>query len=201
MGILAIGAHPDDVEFGCFGTLAKAQEDVYIICMTTGELSGNADVRRHEALKGAKSIGAACSVWDYPDSDLPVNTEIIDKLRDVVKRFEPTTLFIPFEQDTHQDHRAVAQIALSACNGINGIKKIYMYELPSTRSSFVPNVFIDITATFNLKLHAIAYHESQNKKPYFLDSVISGMALYRGSQCRQYGNMFEAFYGYRLMEV
>jgi LmbE family N-acetylglucosaminyl deacetylase len=198
MAILAIGAHPDDIEFGCYGTLAKLSKDndIYFIVMSAGELSGAN--RADEALCSGELISARVDVWRYSDSEIPLNRIIIDRLRAEIEQIKPSTVFIPYGNDTHQDHRTVAQIAMSACSRVN---KILYYEMTSSGLDFTPNVFYSITTTIDVKLRAIQCHASQSKKQYFNPMLVESLARYRALQCKHYGELFEAFQAYKIVEL
>ena len=95
MTVLAVGAHPDDVEFGCFGTLARLskENDVHIITLSAGELGGSKEKRLQECKDSAKLINAKLTFLNYPDGNIPVNSKIIDELRAHVKEIAPDTVF------------------------------------------------------------------------------------------------------------
>jgi LmbE family N-acetylglucosaminyl deacetylase len=91
----------------------------------------------------------------------------------------------------------VAQLAEAACNNV---EKLLQYELPSTKTDFVPNVFYDVTTEFISKVEALECHESQMSKPYFNKRVIENIARFRAFQCKRYGMLCEAFYGNKIIE-
>ena len=84
MNVLAIGAHPDDIEFGCGGMLTKYAERghaVYLYVASDGSLGGDGAVRRSEQQDSALIIGAREVFWgDYQDTEIPLNRELIVRL-------------------------------------------------------------------------------------------------------------------------
>src|SRR5436190_10926367 len=118
MKVLAIGAHPDDVEYGCGGTLALYAErghDVFLYVASDGSHGGAAEVRRREQQDSALVLSAREVVWGgYPDTEVPLTRELIVGIETVIRRIAPTMIFVNFPDDTHQDHRNLAQATVSA---------------------------------------------------------------------------------------
>jgi LmbE family N-acetylglucosaminyl deacetylase len=197
MVVLAVGAHPDDIEFGCFGTLARlAKEGVHFIILSAGELGGPKQERLLECKKSAKLLGTQLAVLDYPDGQIPVNVDIIDKLTSHIRKIAPQTVFVPYPNDTHQDHRNASRVAISSCRNVN---EVLFYEVPSTEMDFHPNVFYDVTNHFDVKEKALLCHKSQIERPYLNLSAIRGLAQYRAYQCGWNKRLFEAFCLYRVV--
>ncbi|HEY7678763.1 MAG TPA: PIG-L deacetylase family protein, partial [Candidatus Methylomirabilis sp.] len=118
MNILAIGSHPDDIEFGCGGTLikyARKGHQVFLLVMTEGGHGGDADVRRAEQERAAGVLGARKLLWgDYQDTELPLERPPIQRLEEEVRLVAPDFIFVHYFDDTHQDHRHLASSTLSA---------------------------------------------------------------------------------------
>jgi LmbE family N-acetylglucosaminyl deacetylase len=198
MAVLAVGAHPDDIEFGCYGTLARLSKEttIHLIILSAGELSGPKSKRLKECRKSANVLGARLTCLNYPDGNIPVNVEIIDNLRYHVKKISPQVAFTLFPSDTHQDHRNASRVTISSCLNVN---ELLFYEGPSTAMDFQPNVFYDVTDYFHLKEKGLNCHRTQGKKPYLNLAAIKGLARYRAYQCGRDG-LFEAFYLYRAVK-
>lgn len=198
MVILAVGAHPDDIEFGCYATLAKLSEKheiVFVIC-SAGELTGFKEARMQEAEASAKIINAKVEFLNYPDGNIPINSDSVTKLQNIIKKIEPDIIFTLSPNDTHQDHRAVSAITLSSSRYI---PKIFYYEVPQTQN-FKPNYFVDITDYFYFKEKALNCYLSQKNKP-FLDIIeITGLSQYRAYQCFYKNRLFEAFEIVKIIE-
>ena len=199
MVVLAVGAHPDDIEFGCFGTLTRLSKEtsIHFVILSAGELSGSKEKRVQECRESAKLVDAKLSVFNYPDGNIPVNVEIIDKLRSYVEKIAPRTVFTLYPNDTHQDHRNASKVTISGC--IN-VSKVLFYEVPTTERDFHPNVFYDVTDYFDLKEKSLRCHKTQKKKPYLNLTAIRGLAEYRAYQCGLNGHLVEAFCLYRAIE-
>lgn len=202
MKVLALGAHPDDIEFGCGGTLmsfARAGHEVYIYVTTCGELGGNSEIRRREQEEAAAFEGVKELFWGgYHDTQLPLSKELIDNIETVMKQIQPDYIFVHYEEDTHQDHRVLAKATLSATRYV---PNFLFFEGPTT-VNFSPNVYVDIEPVFDDKIELLGKHKSQVSK------VIAGMpeltivdfalatARFRGIQGRK--KMAEAFKSLRL---
>lgn len=202
MRILALGAHPDDVEFGCGGSLlrfARAGHDVFIYVATCGELGGDCEKRKKEQSTAASFIGVKNLFWGgYSDSQIPLSKELISSIESVLTEVKPDYIFVHNEDDTHQDHRILAKATLSATRYV---QNFLFYEGPTT-VNFSPNVYIDIDLKINDKLDLLKKHKSQISK------VIAGMpelsivdfalstASFRGIQGRM--KTAEAFKSLRL---
>ncbi|MBT6630752.1 MAG: hypothetical protein HOB49_27290, partial [Gemmatimonadetes bacterium] len=109
MNILAIGAHPDDVEYGCAGTLiqhVQRGDNVYIMIVTDGAQGGDPLIRREEQLAAAKIIGATDTFFgDYGDTQFECHQESIMAIEAVINKTNADSVYTHFGEDTHQDHR------------------------------------------------------------------------------------------------
>lgn len=185
--VLAVGAHPDDVELGCAGTLAlhKLNGDrVYVLCLTKGEASGDVEVRERECRMAADILGVdGLFFGGLKDTAVHDGRESIDVIEKIVDRVKPDIIYAPTSKDTHQDHRNTGNAALSAGRRC---KIILLYEGASTQRDFVPQVFVDIKKTFELKKKVTRVFGSQlnNHRGGYSSAVkgIEGLAKYRGYQ-------------------
>ena len=152
MNIIAIGAHPDDIEYGCGGTLMrhiKRGDNVTFIVMSRGEKGGDPESRVREAREAARKIGADLKMFEYPDADIPQGHEVIDKLENVIKELKPTRVYTHSVKDTHQDHRNIAYATLVAARLV---PEIFAYESPSLYLNFSPNYYVDISSYIDAHL-------------------------------------------------
>jgi LmbE family N-acetylglucosaminyl deacetylase len=184
--VLAVGAHPDDVELGCAGTLAlhtSKGDKVYLLVLTRGEASGNADLREKECRQSAKILGANnVFIGGIQDTKVDDGRKTIDTIEGIVSKLRPDIVYAPSSKDTHQDHRNTGCAVLSACRRC---RVILLYEGASTQRDFNPQVFVDITETFQPKLKAIRVFASQveNHGGYSRAvKAIEGLAKFRGYQ-------------------
>ena len=200
MRIVAVGAHPDDIEFGCFGTLShysSTGNKIFIVLLSSGELSEKAEIREREARESAELINAEIKFFRFPDANIEVNNKTIDVFRNCMSNIKPDTLFVHHPYDRHQDHVATNKICLSSANYFD---KVLFYEGPST-VDFIPNVYVTIDRHFDKKVKGLNTFESQSKKPYLNMEYVKGLAQYQACQCGQYGHLCEAFYCYKWIEV
>jgi LmbE family N-acetylglucosaminyl deacetylase len=201
MNVLAIGAHPDDIEFGCGGMLTKYAErghDVYMFVATDGALGGDASVRRREQQDSALVIGARKVFWgDYQDTEVPLDRAFIVRLESVIREVKPRMIFVNSPDDTHQDHRNLAQGAMSATRYV---PNFLFFEVPSTQH-FAPNCYTDIEKVLDRKLACLEAHRSQVAKTNIEDLSILELAVstanFRGIQARV--KYAEAFQSVRLL--
>ncbi len=201
MNVLAIGAHPDDIEFGCGGTLTKYAQrghEVYLFVASNGARGGKAGIRRREQTHASIILGARKVFWGgYPDTKVPLNRELIARLESVIKKVKPAMIFVNSPDDTHQDHRHLAQGATSA---MRKIQNFLFYEVPSTQN-FAPNCYADIEKVLDKKLAALEAHRSQVSKTNIEDLTILQLAVscanFRGTQARV--KYAEAFHSVRLL--
>jgi LmbE family N-acetylglucosaminyl deacetylase len=201
MKVLAIGAHPDDVEYGCGGTLAlyaQRGHDVFLFVASDGARGGAGDVRRREQQEAALVLGAREIFWGgYPDTEVPLSRDLIIGVETVMQRVGPTMIFVNFPDDTHQDHRNLAQATISATRYI---PNFLFYEVPTTQN-FAPNCYTNVDKILDRKLAALEAHRSQVTKTNIEDLTILELAVscanFRGIQARV--KYAEAFQSVRLL--
>ena len=179
--IVAVGAHPDDVEVGCGGALArhKAQGDaVVILTMTRGTAGGCRVKRTLEAYEAASLAGAELVLGDLPDTRLSCDPEAIAIIEEVIQRTQPSVVYTHSAHDNHQDHRAVHAATLVAARRV---PRVFAYQSPSCTVDFRPNLFVDIEPFLDHKLRLVDVFASQTVKcPYLEAELLVAMARYWG---------------------
>ncbi|OGS20766.1 MAG: hypothetical protein A3J83_01645 [Elusimicrobia bacterium RIFOXYA2_FULL_40_6] len=187
MNILVIGSHPDDLEYGCGGTLiklAKAGHNISLMVMTQGEVGGHAGLRKEEQTKVSKILKADLFWGNFSDTKIPITKEIINKIELVIKKVNPTLIFVPYPEDTHQDHRNTSQATMTATRYI---RNVLFYEVPTT-VNFLPTVYTDIASTIQNKIILLESHKSQVHSTRIAElSIIESAkacAIFRGFQNR-----------------
>ncbi|MDQ5985412.1 MAG: N-acetyl-alpha-D-glucosaminyl L-malate deacetylase 1 [Syntrophus sp. SKADARSKE-3] len=189
MKILAIGAHPDDIEIGCGGTLAhhvKAGHDVYLLVMTEGHMGGHGETRKLEQEAAARILNPKELFWGgYLDTELfPNMNQLVHDIETIIKKICPDLIFVNYEEDTHQDHRALTKAAVSATRYV---KNVLFYEGPTTQQ-FSPVVFVDINETMEDKIAMLLAHHSQvtktNIEGLSIADIARSTAVFRGIQGR-----------------
>ena len=210
MNILAIGCHPDDLEIGCAGTLAKYAErgDRVIMCHVANGNLGHVvimpdelrEMRTKEAEDAAALIGAESINIDVGDMHVEASErETINRLIEVVRYAKPDLIITHNPDDYMRDHQQTSQLAFHASFGssiphIQTATEAYGEIVPIfymdtlAGINFVPTEYVDVTETIETKLKMLACHESQIKWMLehdhidFLDMVRT-CSKYRGYQC------------------
>lgn len=184
--ILAVGAHPDDIELGCGGFLLKAKDDgakIFGLILTEGGrgLEGQGD-RRHEQVRAARFMDFEDFwVYDFPDTTLTEHYRgIKDAIEAKVQKTGATVILTHTPVDIHSDHKAVFEATKEAARNV---ATVFCYEDVSTPKEFVPNYFSDITGYIDDKIRLIAFHRTQGRKFYMDPEGIRGRAAHRGLQC------------------
>ena len=166
--VLAVGAHPDDIELGCGATLAlfkKRGHEIHLLVLTKGEASGDPKAREKECLLSAKTIGTENLYFGkMEDTKITDGIEAISQIESYIKKISPDIIFGHSPKDGHQDHRNAAMATLSAARNS---KKVLLYESPAALRDFCPQLFVDVSSTFDLKLKALEAFGSQVSKIYF----------------------------------
>lgn len=197
--ILAIGAHPDDLEIACGGTLAKlvdAGHKVHTLVMSQGGVGGNVGTRRDEARNGADFMGVSdVQVCNLPDTNLAEHTnELVAVIEAKINEVRPSLVLTHSENDHHQDHHAVHLATLRAARRHSSI---LCFESPSATRRFNPAIFVDIADYLDVKVHAVQQHKDQSGKPYMGADRVRGVAAFRGSQAKK--RFAEGFEPVRLL--
>lgn len=177
LDVIAFGAHPDDVELSCGGTIISLVEKgfkVGIVDLTQGELSsrGNFKTRKEETAKATKILGIHYREnLRLKDGDIRIDDKSIKKIVEVIRKHKPKIIFAPYFNDRHPDHIQTAKLIKTAVfkSGLFNLKleknyspyrpkKVFHYMLMYT---FEPTFIYDISQYFDLKMEAILAYSSQ----------------------------------------
>ena len=188
MNILAIGAHPDDIEYGCAGTLIKYAErghHIYLMVLTSGQEGGSSEIRKQEQENAAELMSVQKIFWGgYHDTQLPLNKELIEKIEEVLGEVNPDLILVNYGDDTHQDHRILTQATMSATRYV---RNVLFFEVPTTQN-FNPQVYVDISDTLERKSQVLNAHASQvmktNIEDMYIIELAQANATFRGIQGR-----------------
>jgi len=206
LDLLAVAAHPDDVELTCGGTLLKMSQAGYqtgILDLTRGEMGtrGTPETRLREAAHAAKILRVKVRRnLGLPDARLEVREEYKMAIAEVIRELQPRTVILPYWEGRHPDHTAAAHLGYQACF-VAGLKNyplvgapfrpfkvLYAAAYENVRLTFA----VDITKQYDRRRHAILAYASQflppknaPKSKVFLplDELEERMAL----QARHYG--------------
>ena len=196
MKVLAIGAHPDDIEIFMFGLLARFKKMGYkvsLLVATDGSLGGNIDqnklkkIRKNEAIKGLANLGSPIFL-DLPDGSLGCEESHLQSFRKNIDKISPDLIVTHNVNDYHSDHRIVSNY-VKLCSG-HHVPVLTCDTMMGL--NFTPNYYVDISSFFSLKKKAILEHKSQ--KPERFTKLAKMMNSYRSAQCNlPLGNYVEAY--------
>lgn len=186
--VLAVGAHPDDIEAGCFGTLLKHREngDQVVVVITTSGGYGKRSWSRikSEAREASKILGIEYIIFDNKIGHYKMTWKTVSELDEVIARYGIDTVYTVWHGDSHQDHQMTFRNVLAAAR-TKHVNNLFCFELPDysyrSQRTFEPRRFVDITEQLEKKLKAVAAYKS-----YFGDDqleAIRGLARHRGGAC------------------
>ncbi len=213
---LAFGAHADDVELGCGGTLIKLAAQgrrTGVVALTRGEMAtrGSADARAREFEDSAVLLGlAAHEMLDIPDARVEVSWDNTIKLIERIRTYRPRIVFAPYWVDRHPDHEKTSQLVRQAFF-LAALKKIETGQPPArphklifypTRFDFSPSFIVDVSAHHAQKIKAILAYRSQfraadREDPEAPETLISRPAFLDRIETRgrQYGAQIGVLHG------
>lgn len=214
LDLLAIAAHPDDVELTCGGTLIKMARRGYktgILDLTAGEMGtrGTPETRAKEAAKAAKLLGVAWrGTLGAPDSDVQPSRRYKLELAAVIRELRPKTVILPYWQARHPDHYHASTLGYEGCF-LAGLKQLPLHGEPhrpfkvlySTSYADVrPTFVVDITTEFEQRRKAILAFSSQFRPPKRAVKSEVFLAIDRledemNQLARHYGQMIGVKYG------
>jgi LmbE family N-acetylglucosaminyl deacetylase len=203
--VLALGAHPDDIELSCAGTLARFVEagtEVHLAVACLGDRGGPdssiAATRRDEARRSAELLGVPIEFLGFGDAAIPDTPEARDQFTRLIRSSRPNLILTHAPDDYHPDHVRVSELAtqcawFAASPGhrldlpalATPPAVAYMDNLAGLRSE--PTHLVDVTATLDLKRRMLACHESQVGRRdggvHDLEALAEALARVRGFQC------------------
>jgi N-acetylglucosamine malate deacetylase 1 len=208
--VLAIGCHPDDLEIGCGGTLARYVKNghkVFMCHITNGDLGHVkimpkelGEMRNAEAASGAKLIGAESITLDIGDGKVDShNPELVKKVIEVVRHAQPDVILTHAPDDYMTDHVETGLLAFNGsfmssvphhdAGGQYYPKIVPIYYMDTLAGvNFIPTEYVDVSETIEVKLSALACHDSQIKWMAEHDHIdfidfVRTCSKYRGLQC------------------
>jgi LmbE family N-acetylglucosaminyl deacetylase len=195
--VLAIGAHPDDIEIGCAGTLLTLMEqrEVAEVCWVV--LSGKGE-RVDEARNSAEAlldgISSKVIVRDFPDGFFPYQGERIkDFFEELKADLSPDVVFTHQRADLHQDHRVCCELTWNTFRD----HLILEYEVPKYDGDMsAPNAFVPLEDHIRERKihHLLEYFGSQRSKRWFHEDLFSSLLRLRGMECNSPTTYAEAFF-------
>ena len=200
--LLCLGAHSDDIEIGCGGTILRLLREhpnlqVYWIVFSSGP-KRDEEARKSASLflKTAKKPGIF--VKDFRDSFFPAMTSEIKEFFEQLKaEFVPDMILTHYRNDLHQDHRTICELTWNTFRN----HFVLEYEIPKYDGDLgTPNVFVPLDrATCERKVqHILSSFKTQRDKQWFTPETFLALLRLRGVECKAPGGMAEAFYGRKV---
>lgn len=191
--VLAIGAHPDDIEIGCGGTLltlAERPDTSLVGAVLTGSAARRAEA---EAAFAAFFPGATCEFHTLRDGRLPADWDAVkDVLHDLAARTSPGIVLCPRIDDAHQDHRLLGRLAATVWRDA----LILHYEIPKWDADLTPpSLYLPLTpGQARHKVDLLnAHYPSQHERDWWDDELFLGLMRVRGVECKAaYAEAFHA---------
>jgi len=200
--ILALGAHCDDIEIGCGGTILRLAvehgplEILWVVFAATPERAAEARASASAFLDGVAS--SRVIVRDYKDGFLPYSGSAIkDEFETLKREFSPDLVFTHYRDDRHQDHRLISELTWNTWRD----QLILEYEIPKYDGDFgSPNFFAALpTSTLDRKIGLLVKHfPSQAAKPWFTADLFRAVARIRGMECTAAEGLAEGFYSRKV---
>ncbi len=176
MKILVVGAHLDDIELACGGTIAKAIRNghqVKTLIMSKsgytnkeGKVQRSDDVAVEEGVEALKTLGVEdIEILDFETKDIPFRSDVVNAIDIVMAAYDPDVIFTHHPFDTHQAHEGVAKATIAAARRKN---TVFFFEpiQPSGRSyvAFKPDLYVGIDETVDIKIESLKKHKSEYNK-------------------------------------
>jgi LmbE family N-acetylglucosaminyl deacetylase len=198
--VIAFGAHPDDVEIGMGGTVAKLTGmgyDVRLVIATLPNFvkTDTKEERKQESIMSAKVMGCKTPEFlDLSPEEIVFSRKFVTQISKKIQELNPEAIFTQWIGDTHQDHQSLTRAVVAAARDSNDV---FMYEttIPGgiSEHAFRPQLYVDVTETLEIKRNALDCFDSQKIRcgPLWIDSLV-GRCSYRGYQMNaKYAEAFE----------
>jgi LmbE family N-acetylglucosaminyl deacetylase len=198
--VLAIGAHADDLEFGCFGTLARhisEGDEVTLVIMSTSnvrdahtnQVTRTATVSVEEAIQSAKLLEKAELVFgEFEDTKIPFDNRSVAFIERLIKWKNIDTIYTHWAGDTHQDHINTLSATMAAARLVPNVFCYEQVPLPRITTTYpVANYYVDVTKYMDTKIQGCNCHKSQVDKFSqhgfdIIDGIVT-LSKFRGNQC------------------
>ncbi|NQS89609.1 PIG-L family deacetylase [Patescibacteria group bacterium] len=220
MHVLAVGAHPDDIDFLCAGTLAKFKQkgaDIFMCYLCNGDKGHYeikppelAKIRKEEAKKSAQVLGAKIQGGFFGDFDIYLDRESVRKVVDLIRAIRPDLIITHSPEDYMMDHTTTSRLVINAsfaASAPNYVTKhkfhsivppiVFMDTLAGVR--FKPTEYVDISQVIQIKEKMLLCHQSQYKWLKEHDNIdyvgfMRSIASFRGQQCGvRYAEAFQIY--------
>jgi LmbE family N-acetylglucosaminyl deacetylase len=191
--IVVVGAHPDDPETGCGGTmilLATEGYEVVSVYLTRGEagIKGKsyeeaAQIRTNEALEACKIMGTKAAFLKQIDGSCEITAARYDEMYEFLKAEKPDVVFTHWPVDSHRDHRICSILVYDAWKNLDKKFALYYFEVESggQTQNFSPTNFVDITSVVEKK-HTVCFTHASQKMEWVYNEYHEKMEIFRGMQ-------------------
>ncbi|HKV20379.1 MAG TPA: PIG-L deacetylase family protein [Mycobacterium sp.] len=191
--VLAVGAHPDDVEIGCGATLLRHRnlgDPITALTLSQGAVGGVQRTRCREASAAAIAMSAELLMGDLPDTRMGEADDMVTLIEEVIAVVNPTTVYVHSAADNHQDHRAVHDATMIATRRV---QQVFCYQSPSSRNGFAPTKFVPVDDTIDEKVTVLANYRSQSTRHYLEPDLVVATSRYWARQLphTRYAEPFE----------
>jgi LmbE family N-acetylglucosaminyl deacetylase len=170
--VLAIGAHPDDIEVGCGGILLNhvAQgHEVAVLVLTGGDVSGMPAERAREASRAAELMSVRLFHANVAEASVAMGSATINEITRVIDEVNPDTVYTHSEHDFNQDHRNTHQATLAAARSV---PRLFGYQSSSSTVDFHPSRFVPVDEFMDRKLAVLRSYTSQVRQRRYLDAEL-----------------------------
>ena len=200
--LLVLGAHCDDVEIGCGGTLLHLIERHPALEVRWVTFSGDRQ-RQGETARSAEAFLAHAAerrydVYDFRDGYFPwAGDAIKDRFEEIAAEYRPDIVLTHYRDDRHQDHRVVAELTWNTFRN----QLVLEYEIPKWDGDLGrPNVYVPLPESVcRLKIaNLMEFYRSQRSRDWFTEDLFWGLMRIRGVECRSPSGFAEAFYGHKV---
>jgi LmbE family N-acetylglucosaminyl deacetylase len=199
--LLCLGAHSDDIEIGCGGTILHLKKQfpglkIHWVVFSAGGKRGQ------EAAKAAQLFTAGCEakvvLKEFRDGFLPYNGAQVKEFFEELKPVNPDLIFTQWGNDAHQDHRLLSELTWNTFRN----HLVLEYEIPKYDGDLGrPNCYVPLEAPFYEQKvdHLFAAFESQSGKKWFDRNLFLGLMRVRGMECNSPSGYAEAFHARKIV--
>jgi LmbE family N-acetylglucosaminyl deacetylase len=200
--ILCLGAHSDDIEIGCGGTILRLLQK-YPNCMFHWAVFSAVGIRDAEARRGAELFARSNIVREpilksYKDGFMPFVGGEVKATFEELTPIAPDLIFTHYRKDAHQDHRLISELTAQTFRN----HLILEYEVPKYDGDLgQPNIFVPLESELceRKTSHLMEAFRSQKDKPWFRKDTFLSLMRLRGVECNAPSGYAEAFYGHKLI--
>ncbi len=202
LNVLCLGAHSDDIEIGCGGTLLRWREE-HPDCIFHWVVFSACGARKDEALRGAELFaghsGERIILKEFRDGFMPFEGAAVkDTFEGLKHAVSPDVIFTHYRKDAHQDHRLVSDLTWNTFRD----HLILEYEVPKYDGDLgQPNLYVPLESESSRKKahYILKIFESQRMKPWFQEETFLSLMRLRGIECNAQSGYAEAFYSRKVV--